>query len=332
MDRDEAIRLLRGGEDGVREWNERRGRDEEIPDLRGAVLFGADLRKAYLSEADLGGADLRGAHLRGADLRGAHLRGARLSGADLSSATCGDTSFGNVDLSEVKGLGSIKHYRPSTIGVDTLARSRGRIPEDFLRGCGLTPWEVLSANAYRPELTPAGLADLQCQIFDAWTKGRSMINGCFISYSWQDAKFIDTLRDRLMAEGVNVWLDRHDMVAGTIQDQVWQAIQFHHVVILVLSAASVASDWVKNELDMAREKERAEGRAVLCPIALDGAWKAKVEAKGTPGDPRRELWLTLKEKLVVDFGGWESGAFEGSFEKLLRGLKLHYGPGSPGSS
>ena len=38
MDRDEALRLLRGGEEGVAEWNRLRSEDEEIPDLTGANL------------------------------------------------------------------------------------------------------------------------------------------------------------------------------------------------------------------------------------------------------------------------------------------------------
>ena len=63
MDRDEALRLLTGGLEGVAEWNPRREAGEEIPDLRWADLYGADLRKA-----DLGGAHLHGAHLGGADL------------------------------------------------------------------------------------------------------------------------------------------------------------------------------------------------------------------------------------------------------------------------
>jgi hypothetical protein len=37
----------------------------------------------------------------------------------------------------VKRLESIKHHYPSTVGVDTLVRSRGRIPDAFLRGCGV---------------------------------------------------------------------------------------------------------------------------------------------------------------------------------------------------
>jgi uncharacterized protein YjbI with pentapeptide repeats len=386
MDRDEAIRLLKGGPEGIREWNGRRRAGEEIPNLRGAnlseanlrgaILHRANLRGANLGEADLGEAilhranlgganlgeaELRGANLREADLRaadlrdallwganlieanldGANLRGANLhranlskanldravlSGADVSRAICVSTSFGNVDLSEANGLDFVEHEGPSTIGIDTLFLSKGKIREAFLRGCGLTPWEILSANLYRPELTPAGLSDLQYQIFDAWTKGRSMINGCFVSYSHSNAKFVDKLRDRLYAEGVNVWLDRHDMVAGTMQDQVWRAIQLHHVVILVLSEDSVKSDWVENELDMARNKEKAEGRAVLCPVALDDAWKAKVDAKGSPGDPSRQLWRTLHQKLVLDFSGWTTKAFDEAFQKLLRGLNTNYGP------
>ena len=394
MDRDEALKLLKSGEEGIREWNQRRRADEAIPDLSGAdlrraylsgadlssanlrrailntadlsgaILSGADLVRADLFGADLSGADLghaslntadlhhailntadlSGANLSHADLRHADLRHAILSGADLSGAnlshaklsdadfnggSCWGTFFANVDLSEVKGLESIKHRGPSTIGTDTLLLSKGKIPGPLLRGCGLTPWEVLSANLHSPELTPAGLVELQYRIFDAWTKGRSMINGCFVSYSWKDAKFVDKLRDRLMSEGINVWLDRHDMVAGTIQDQVWRAIQVHHVVIIVLSKDSVESDWVENELDMARQREKAERRVVLCPIALDDAWKLKIAAKGTPGDPSRPLWRTLPQKLVVDFHGWKTKAFDGAFEKLVRGLKVNYGPGDP---
>jgi hypothetical protein len=371
MDRDEAIRLLKGGPDGVREWNQWRERDEEIPDLRcvylsrtelggvnlseailggailgganlrGANLRGANLRGAYMISADLNGADLHGAELymanllradlTGADLTGANLSVTNLSGADLTGAVCSWTVFTSLDFSEVRGLEAVDHHGPSSIGIDSLSRSGGKIPEVFLRGCGLTPWEILSANIYSPELTPPGLVELQRQILDAWTKGKSMINGCFVSYSWADAQFVEKLRDRLIAEGINVWLDRHDMVAGTIQDQVWRAIQDHHVVIIVLSEASVASDWVENELDMARQKEKAEKRAVLCPISLDDAWKAKVAAKDNPGDPSRPLWRTLQQKLVMDFHGWKTKAFEDSFQKLLRGLKTNYGPGASAS-
>jgi hypothetical protein len=51
MDNDEALRLLKGGEEGVREWNRRRAAVEEIPDFAGAnpkpsVIYRASVSKA----------------------------------------------------------------------------------------------------------------------------------------------------------------------------------------------------------------------------------------------------------------------------------------------
>jgi hypothetical protein len=76
---------------------------------------------------------------------------------------------------------------------------------------------------------------------------------------------------------------------------------------------------------MARDQEKAEGRPVLCPIALDDAWKSKVEAKVGPEAPSRDLWLTLKQKLVLDFSDWEKRGIREPFQKLVRGLKTNYG-------
>ncbi|MBV8384852.1 MAG: pentapeptide repeat-containing protein, partial [Planctomycetaceae bacterium] len=59
MDRDEALRLLKGGLEGAAEWNGRREAGEEIPDLHGADLRQARLGKTDLRQAHLGKADLR---------------------------------------------------------------------------------------------------------------------------------------------------------------------------------------------------------------------------------------------------------------------------------
>ena len=53
---------------------------------------------------------------------------------------------------------------------------------------------------------------------------------------------------------------------------------------------------------MARNKEKAEGPAVPCPVALDDSSKAKVG----PGDPSRQLWRTLQQRFVVDVSRWET--------------------------
>ena len=62
---------------------------------------------------------------------------ADLRGANLGGALFGWTVLGNIDLSAAKGLADVRHGVPSEIGVSTLYKSQGKIPEVFLRGCGV---------------------------------------------------------------------------------------------------------------------------------------------------------------------------------------------------
>ena len=104
--------------------------------------------------------------------------------------------------------------------------------------------------------------------------GPLSIRGAFISYAQKDAsEFALQLHDKLYTDNLSVWLDKHDMVSGDVSKQVDRAIRLQDVVILVLSEAALESDWVEYELDRARAKEREEGRDVLCPVAIDDAWK-----------------------------------------------------------
>ncbi len=131
-------------------------------------LCDTNLREANLNAANLDGADLRGADLRGANLYRANLSGTILNGADLSGVVLRYTIFGAVDLSRAKGLEAVLHYGPSTIGVDTLFRSRGQIPEVFLRGAGVSD-ELISylekiktpECLYTPEQLDEWLKNLQ---------------------------------------------------------------------------------------------------------------------------------------------------------------------------
>ncbi len=98
MTRDEAIKLLRGGQEGIEEWNQRRHDGLQIPNLSGANLADVNLSGfgsgdcepdvgvmafiaagANLIEADLSHAVFANANLDGANLKGANLIGARLN-------------------------------------------------------------------------------------------------------------------------------------------------------------------------------------------------------------------------------------------------------------
>ena len=106
MDRDEALKLLKGGEEEIREWNQRRQADEAIPDLNDADLSGANLMFADLSGADLSGANLSGANLSGANLNDADLSSANLNGANLGGACLHSANLSSASLMVAKLSGA----------------------------------------------------------------------------------------------------------------------------------------------------------------------------------------------------------------------------------
>ena len=86
MNSGEAIELLRGGRQGIAEWNRRRSDGQPIPPLHFADLRFADLRSAHLRYLDLRLINLEGALLSGVDLRACRFNGTVLCRADLRKA------------------------------------------------------------------------------------------------------------------------------------------------------------------------------------------------------------------------------------------------------
>lgn len=285
--------------------------------LRGSVLHGANLIDTDLIDTDLIEADLRKADLSVADLRGVDLRGTDLRGAKLNKAIALATKFINLDLSEVIGLEEIEHQFASTIGTDTIQLSKGRIPEAFLRGCGLSDIDIEYSKIYNPDLTNEETNKIVYQIYDLRATQAIQINPLFISYSHGDTEFVDRMDKALTEKGVRFWRDIHDLKAGRIETQIDRAIQQNRIVLLVLSERSLASDWVEHEVRKARTLEKELGRDVLCPVALDESWK---ESKW----PER-LMEQVMEYNILDFSKWEDKAtFDEKFAKLLQGLDLFY--------
>ncbi len=91
MNRDTALNLLRGGNDGIVKWNRCIDAEEEMPDLSGTNL----------SEADLSGANLSGANLSGANLSDAYAAKAKFNKANLAGANLNEARFNEANLAEV---------------------------------------------------------------------------------------------------------------------------------------------------------------------------------------------------------------------------------------
>jgi uncharacterized protein YjbI with pentapeptide repeats len=304
---------------GVEAWNDwRKANPGIVPDLRnadlgaaelsGADLSRAKLRRAYLRKsslkgtnlqrANLQGANIRRADLSGADFRWAHFGGtdlsrANLSGADLTEAIIYHTTFGDNDLSDVKGLDAARHKGPSTIGIDTIYRSKGEVPESFLRGCGVPDEFIARAKSL--------------------ATGPSEFYSCFISYSSKDDAFATELHATLQAQHVRCWKDSEDLKIGdSFQDVIGSAIWLHDKLLLVLSENSINSSWVEWEVRKALKKEQEQSSTVLFPVRLDDAvmeapyaWAAEV-----------------RKRHIGDFRSRnDHDSFQKSLDRLLRDLK-----------
>jgi hypothetical protein len=287
---------------GVEAWNQWRDKNRRIrPELDNVGLPHADLSGANLSRVNLQGASLFWANLSGADLSRAWLYGvelskARLSGANLSEAVIMWTTFGDVDLSMVRGLETVKHHGPSTIGIDTLYRSQGNIPEVFLRGAGV-PDEMI---AYSKSLITQPL----------------QYYSCFIGYSSRDEALAQRLHADLQAKGVRCWFAPEDMKIGDeFRSRIDESIQVYDRLLLIVSESSVKSRWVQKEVETAFEKEARENRTVLFPVRIDDA--VMHSTVGWAADIRRQ-------RHIGDFREWKDhDAYQKAFQRLLRDLKAN---------
>ena len=326
MANEEHLKILK---QGVEAWNEWREENADVqPDLSRAYLIGAKLSgaklgranlfdvnlcRADLSETDLSGADLRWAYLHEADLsdailreadlrlaklsnailREADLRGAILRETDISEARIGWTTFGDVDLSAVKGLETVSHDGPSTIGIDTIYRSKGNIPEVFLRRAGV----------------PDDLIDYMASLVS------KPYYSCMVCYSDEDRDFSDRLYADLWANGVRAWYFRKDARWGEPGwGEIDRSIKKYDKVVVICSENSLQSGPVLREIERALQREDREGKNILFPIRIDDYVFDRWE------HPRK---ADVVSKVVGDFRGWEQNAdkYETAFEKLLEALE-----------
>jgi hypothetical protein len=306
-------------------------------DLTGANLDRANLTGAVLNNADLTGADITSAVLRGAnlirvDLTGANLTRVDLCDANLTEATLSETNFtgamfhraivkravigqtifaGN-DLRDVIGITEASHYGPSSIDIDTLVQSGGKIPGPFLRRCGV-PDSII-------ENLPALIGAMQPIQFYS----------CFISYSTKDKEFAKRLHGRMRDSNLRVWFANEDLKGGhKLHEQIDEAIRVYDKFIIVLSPESLRSKWVMNEVRRTRKAELASRKRKFFPIALMDYkeledWECIDPTTGT------DLAAEIREYYVPDFRDWKNhDSFEKAFTQLLEGLKAVDAPPAP---
>lgn len=280
------------------------GADLSSSDLTYADLEGANLSRANLTSADLTGANLNGANLRNAalsatifkqaDLTGADLRGASLIKTDLESAVFFDAVFGittivNCDLSRAMGLDFVRHTGPSTIGLDTLAKSGGLIPRRFLEDAGVA----------------APLIEAQ----DSLTGVRRGFPSVLTIGAMGDERLAERLRESLRAAQIPCWSivvdDEPSLQSGAtiLTDTVY----FDRVVFLCTSSSLESPQTRRYMSELAGEKNQDPKRNIIS-LAADRLFDHSQDV----------LCVRLKQGAVVDFRDWEDdGVFQTAVASLV---------------
>jgi hypothetical protein len=301
--------------DGVEAWNQWRRQNPHIrPNLREADLSrsnlsGSNLAGAQLCEAKLFSSNLSGSDLRAANLIGTDLREADLNGADLTGAWVARALFVNLDLSGVKGLDAMVHSGPSTVGIDTIYKSNGKIPHSFLRGCGV-PEALIT---FMPSLVAA--------------QSGIEYHSIFICYATEDHDFAERISVDLEANGFRCWLVPHNTQSDEwMRDNMDEAIQMQDKLLLILSKNSMNSPWVKAEVEKAYDRGVKENRRVLYPIGICPLEELRDWEESDPSigkDSAREI----SQYFIPSFDSWtDHYTYRQVFTVFLRDLQSNSVP------
>jgi len=246
--------------------------------------------------------DLSDSCLNGAYLHKAFFFETNLKNTNFKRATLSECTFCAVDLSVASELENVQHYGRIHIDINTIYKSKGNIPESFLRGAGLQENFI----QYIPSLVNQPI----------------QFYSCFISYSSQDQGFAERLHADLQRKGVRCWFAPEDMKSGKkIYHQLDDAIKYHDKLLLVLSEHSLKSDWVKNEIKWARKREKETNKQKLFPIALVPYEELKVWDL-FDSDTATDLAAEIRSYYIPDFTRWKyHDEYQKAFDRLLRDLK-----------
>ena len=117
----------------------------------------------------------------------------------------------------------------------------------------------------------------------------------FISYSSKDVERAQTLADALLARGWSVWWDRKIPLGMSYDQVIEKALAEAKCAIVLWSAVSVASEWVRNEASEAKR------RGILVPVFIE-----QVDAP-----------LAFRLLNGADLSGWRPDDANQEFDQLL---------------
>jgi len=259
---------------------------------KSTCFIGAKLDRAEFHNASLGNTEFNGSSLKGTKFINSDLEN-----ANFENVTLKHTIFSDVDLSSVKGLDTVNHQGPSYIDVQTLIKSKGNLPEDFLRGCGLPDYFI----EYNHSLFSGKAIEYY---------------SCFISYSSVDKDFTQRIFADLQNKGIRCWFAPDSLKIGDkVRQTIDNSIRIYDKLLVVLSKNSIMSQWVEKEVETAfnEERKRGDARTILFPIRLDNSVMETNQAWATDIRLMRH---------IGDFTDWKNhDSYQKAFERLISDLK-----------
>ena len=129
----------------------------------------------------------------------------------------------------------------------------------------------------------------------------------FVSYARGDRDRIEPLVRVLADRGWSIFWDRQIPAGQTWRSHIGAALNDARCVIVAWSSESVASEWVSEEADDAKQ------RGVLVPVLLD---------KVAPP-------IGFRSIQAADLSGWEPGRDSPLFDQLLRDIEVVLGAEHP---
>ena len=196
------------------------------------------------------------------------------------------------------------HHGPTSIGLDTLELSKGRISELFLRRCGSSHLIATKAKTL--------------------VEGAKQFLSCFISYATADEEFATRLCEDLQRNGVTCYYAPQAMTGGrTIHEQIKDAIKKRDRLLLVLSPASIKSSWVETEILRGYARQIEAKADIFFPVSLTPVSRLK-DWKCIDGDTDKDLANAIRQSYMPDFSEsqFNPRSYEAALHKVLSGLRI----------
>ncbi|KKW10578.1 MAG: TIR domain-containing protein [Candidatus Gottesmanbacteria bacterium GW2011_GWB1_49_7] len=93
------------------------------------------------------------------------------------------------------------------------------------------------------------------------------MSGIFLSHNTGDKDFVRKLNLDLEAHGIRTWIDEAEIKVGeSLIEKIRSGIDEMEYLAVILSPASVASEWVRREVDVAMNQEIYNRRVKVLPL------------------------------------------------------------------